>query len=50
MTAEQPVRVVLADDHQVVRHGIQQFLSAAGIVVVAEAEDGEGCELSLAGM
>jgi DNA-binding NarL/FixJ family response regulator len=30
----------LADDHQVVRHGIQQFLSAAGIVVVAEAEDG----------
>jgi len=40
MTAEQPIRVVLADDHQVVRHGIKQFLSAAGIDIVAEAEDG----------
>jgi len=40
MTTEQPIRVVLADDHQVVRHGIKQFLSAAGIDVVAEAEDG----------
>jgi DNA-binding NarL/FixJ family response regulator len=41
MTTEQPIHVVLADDHQVVRHGIRQFLSAAGIDVVAEAEDGE---------
>lgn len=40
METEQPIRVVLADDHQVVRHGIKQFLSAAGIDVVAEAEDG----------
>jgi len=41
MTADQPIRVVLADDHQVVRHGIKQFLSAAGIEIVAEAENGE---------
>lgn len=40
MTAQEPIRVVLADDHQVVRHGIQQFLASAGIDVVAEAEDG----------
>jgi len=37
-----PIRVVLADDHAVVRHGIRQFLELAqGIVVVAEAADGE---------
>ena len=41
MQTDQPIHVVLADDHQVVRHGIKQFLSAAGIDVVAEAEDGE---------
>lgn len=40
MTIEEPIRVVLADDHQVVRHGIKLFLSAGGITVVAEAEDG----------
>jgi DNA-binding NarL/FixJ family response regulator len=45
MTAETigtPIRVVLADDHAVVRHGIRQFLElASGISVVAEAVDGE---------
>ncbi len=41
MNSEQPIRVILADDHQVVRHGIRQFLVAAGIEVIAEAEDGE---------
>lgn len=41
MTTDRPIHVVLADDHQVVRHGIRQFLSTAGINVVAEAEDGE---------
>lgn len=41
MDAAPPIHVVLADDHQVVRHGIKQFLSAAGIDVVAEAENGE---------
>ena len=40
MTHDSPIRVVLADDHQVVRHGIKQFLTQAGIEVVAEAENG----------
>lgn len=36
------IRVVLADDHAVVRAGIRQFLERAGdIQVVAEAEDGD---------
>lgn len=35
------VRVVLADDHAVVRQGIRQFLESSGqITVVAEASDG----------
>jgi DNA-binding NarL/FixJ family response regulator len=41
MTTNESIRVVLADDHQVVRHGIQQFLASAGIDVIAEAENGE---------
>jgi len=37
-----PIRVLLADDHAVVRQGIRQFLEASGeIEVVAEASDGE---------
>jgi DNA-binding NarL/FixJ family response regulator len=37
----QPIRVVLADDHAVVRKGIREFLEEAGdIQVVAEAGDG----------
>ncbi len=36
------IRVVLADDHAVVRKGIREFLEDAGdIVVVAEAADGQ---------
>lgn len=36
------IRVVLADDHRVVRQGIRDFLEEAGdIEVVAEAADGE---------
>jgi DNA-binding NarL/FixJ family response regulator len=36
-----PIRVVLADDHAVVRKGIREFLEAEeDIVVVAEAGDG----------
>jgi len=36
------IRVLLADDHAIVRAGIRQFLeSATDIEVVAEAEDGE---------
>jgi DNA-binding NarL/FixJ family response regulator len=37
-----PIRVVLADDHAVVRKGIREFLEEAGdIAVVAEAADGD---------
>jgi DNA-binding NarL/FixJ family response regulator len=37
-----PIRVLLADDHAVVRAGIRQFLEQAeDIVVIAEADDGE---------
>jgi DNA-binding NarL/FixJ family response regulator len=42
MSDTQPIRVVLADDHAVVRKGIREFLEASGnIRVVAEAADGE---------
>jgi len=42
MTTNYPIRVLLADDHAVVRAGIRQFMERAGdIQVVAEAEDGE---------
>lgn len=38
----QPIRVVLADDHAVVRKGIREFLEESGdILVVAEAADGD---------
>jgi DNA-binding NarL/FixJ family response regulator len=41
MTDNQPIRVVLADDHAVVRKGIREFLEEKGdILVVAEAVDG----------
>jgi two-component system response regulator NreC len=37
-----PIRVVLADDHTLVRHGIRKILeSEPGITVVAEAADGD---------
>ena len=37
-----PIRVVLADDHAVVRKGIRQFMEEAGdITIVAEAADGD---------
>ena len=43
-----PIRVILADDHAVVRAGIRQFLEAAGgIEVVAETEDGERAILAI---
>lgn len=45
MTSNAPtskIRVLLADDHAVVRAGIRQFLEHAGdIDIVAEADDGE---------
>jgi DNA-binding NarL/FixJ family response regulator len=42
MTISSPIRVVLVDDHAVVRAGIRQFMERApDILVVGEAEDGE---------
>jgi DNA-binding NarL/FixJ family response regulator len=42
MSSSTPIRVVLVDDHAVVRAGIRQFMERAGdIQVVGEAEDGE---------
>jgi len=42
MTDPKPIRVVLADDHAVVRKGIREFLEDDGTIrVVAEASDGE---------
>jgi DNA-binding NarL/FixJ family response regulator len=39
---EKRIRVLLADDHAVVREGIRHFLERAGdIEIVAEADDGE---------
>jgi DNA-binding NarL/FixJ family response regulator len=41
-SVSQPIHVILADDHAVVRAGIRQFLERAGdIVVVGEADGGE---------
>jgi len=40
-TNPNPIRVLLADDHAMVRAGIRQFLERAGdIQVIAEADDG----------
>jgi len=42
MTETQTIRVILADDHAVVRKGIREFLEEEGnIIVVAEAVDGD---------
>jgi len=35
-----PIRVVLGDDHGLVRSGVSAFLTSSGMNVVAEAEDG----------
>ena len=39
MSEEQPIRIVLADDHAVVRSGLRLLLTQAGMDVVAEAGD-----------
>ena len=42
MSEADTIRVILADDHAVVRAGIRKFLeSSEDIRVVAEADDGE---------
>ena len=44
-----PIRVLLADDHTIVRAGIRRFLEQPGdIVIVAEAEDGETAKVLIA--
>jgi DNA-binding NarL/FixJ family response regulator len=35
-----PIRVVVSDDHPVVRQGLRSFLEAEGFAVVGEADDG----------
>lgn len=43
MNADEPLRVVIADDHSVVRRGLRQVLEAEdGLEVVAEARDIDG--------
>jgi len=45
MSNSTSIRVLLADDHAVVRAGIRQFMERAGdIQVVAEASDGEAAQ------
>ena len=42
-----PCRVLLADDHQIVRQGLRALLEKTGHTVVGEAADGrEACELA----
>jgi DNA-binding NarL/FixJ family response regulator len=44
--SNEPIRVLLADDHAVVRAGIRQFLEQANdILVVSEADDGEAAKV-----
>jgi DNA-binding NarL/FixJ family response regulator len=40
-TSGSPIRLVLADDHPVVRIGLQNMLTQQGMDVVGEAEDGD---------
>ena len=48
MTAVQPLRVVVADDHALVRSGITGLLEAGDVEVVGEAADGvEAVEVAL---
>lgn len=49
MTSPSPIRVLLADDHAVVRAGIRQFLEQAeDIAVIAEADDGAAAQRLIA--
>jgi len=46
---DEPIRVILADDHAVVRAGIRQFLEhAEDIVVIGEAGDGKAAKALIA--
>ena len=39
--SEQPIKIMLVDDHPMVRMGLRSMLTAAGLEVVAEAESGQ---------
>jgi two-component system, NarL family, nitrate/nitrite response regulator NarL len=42
-SAGAPIRILIADDHRLLREGLRKLLEAdPGLVVVGEAEDGEG--------
>ena len=41
MSTKPPIRVVLADDHTLLREGLRRSLEDAGMVVVAEGADGQ---------
>ena len=41
-----PIRIVIADDHPVVRQGLRSFLEARGFEVVGEAGDGDAAARS----
>lgn len=50
MNSQQKIRVLLADDHSMVRAGIRQFLEmSTTIEVVAEVEDGEAVKTIMNG-
>lgn len=40
MTGQQPVRVLLADDHTLLREGLRRSLETSNVTVVGEASDG----------
>jgi DNA-binding NarL/FixJ family response regulator len=40
MDKQEPIRIVLVDDHDLLRRGIRTMLETEGIVVVGEASDG----------
>ncbi|MBT3323313.1 MAG: response regulator transcription factor [Anaerolineae bacterium] len=47
--ASSPIRILLADDHAVVRAGIRQFLEQAeDMSVIAEADDGDAAKILVA--
>lgn len=48
MVEDESIKVVLADDHAVVREGIRQFIESDGdIRVIAEADDGQAATLAI---
>lgn len=48
MVEDEQIKVVLADDHAVVREGIRQFIESDGdIKVIAEADDGQAATLAI---